>query len=99
MWPSQTPSNMRASAVGGAGCTWTNANTQRNRAERCTFGVVASRRSSLTLLSASVELPVFRAVLGKRLALAAGDADGVDSFRARDAVLDVFAIHRHPDRP
>ncbi|MFB3890404.1 MAG: gamma-glutamylcyclotransferase family protein [Phycisphaerae bacterium] len=39
-----------------------------------------------TLMNATV----FRAVLGKRLVLTAGDADGVDSFRARDAVLDGY---------
>ena len=33
---------------------------------------------------------VFRAVLGKRLVTMAGDADAVDSFLARDAVLDGY---------
>lgn len=33
---------------------------------------------------------VFRAVIGKRLVVMAGDADGVDSFLARDAVLDGY---------
>ena len=33
---------------------------------------------------------VFRAVLGKRLVVLAGDANGVDSYLARDAVLDGY---------
>lgn len=33
---------------------------------------------------------VFRAVIGKRLVVMAGDADGVDSFLARDAVLEGY---------